>query len=152
LEEVKKGRVVDVQEVVKDEIWCVTVERRDTSKEATRYYVLEDTCEVIGSPAELGGTLPTRTDWSVYIQKHISNHGPGAAQMMGSIMSHVRWTNGEEYDCGISKLWLKKTWEEGEVGELKRSVARKYVLACTMANRCVLFISCFAGFWVTGIV
>ena len=41
----------------------------------------------------------------------------------------------EEYDRGISKLWLKRMGNEGLVGGVKKAIAERYVLACVVGNR-----------------
>lgn len=123
LAEVKRYRVVKAQEVVPGEIWEIVIQARDNSQRSNKFYVLEATCEIIGSAVAPDSQMPTRMDWSGYIQKKNC-----------SIIDLVRWTNHEEYDRGISKIWLKKTREK-EDGETLRMVARRYVLACTMENR-----------------
>ena len=132
LEEVRQETITDVQEVVKGEIWCITVKKRNGSRRSVKFFVLEATCEVIGSPAGLDQCLPSREDWSKYIENHMLERG---AEKTIGLVNHIRWTNHEEYDDGISKVWLKRVKEEGVIGQLKRTVARRYVLACTMANR-----------------
>lgn len=132
LAEIRGYKVVEVQEILPSEIWSVVVEARDGGQMSNKFYVLEATCEVIGNPVALDGRLPTRTDWSGYIRKHISEDDSAKAM---DIMNHIRWTNHEEYDRGISKIWLKGTQEEKELGKLKREVARRYIIACTMENR-----------------
>jgi hypothetical protein len=119
----RRYKVVEAQEVVAGEIWEIVVRTRDSSQGSNKFYALEATGEIIGSPVTLDSQMPTRMDWSGYIQKHGCN-----------VMDLVRWTNHEEYDRGISKIWLKKTREE-EDGETKRKVARRYILACTMEHR-----------------
>ncbi|KXN88187.1 hypothetical protein AN958_07646 [Leucoagaricus sp. SymC.cos] len=131
LGEVRRDKLVDVQEVVKKEIWCITTVTRDEGQKVAKFYVLDATCEVIGSPVGLDGRLPTRADWSSYIEKRIAQKGMEKAV---DIMEYVRWTNHEEYDYGMSKIWLKRVEQEGEVGRLKRDIAKRYILACTMEN------------------
>jgi hypothetical protein len=50
-------------------------------------------------------------------------------------MEHLKWTNHEEYERGISKLWLKRIQNEGELGAAKLDAAERYVLACVVSNR-----------------
>jgi len=132
LEEVRQETITDVREVVKGEIWCIMAEKRKESRRLVKFFVLEATCEVIGSPVGLYQSLPSREDWSEYIENHVLEHG---AEKTIGLVNHIRWTNHEEYDHGISKVWLKRVKDEGGIGKLKRTVARRYVLACTMANR-----------------
>ena len=122
--------VVDCNEVVQDEIWTVTICSQGMKED---YYVLEPTCEVIGRQDSTACNfnqaykLQPRTDWSLYISRRVSEDA--------GIFERLRWTNQEEYDKGISKHWLNRIREEGQVGEAKTAVARKYILACVVANR-----------------
>lgn len=148
------GVVVDAQEVVKDEIWTVIVQtacsqQDDASVFRTEtFYVLEQTCEVIGQP--LPSALPTasnavdgadapssiiqlRADWSDYIAHRASVHGSSPLPLL----SRLKWQNHEEYYKGLSRLWLKRIAGEGELGIAKRIVADRYVLSCVVGNRCV---------------
>lgn len=121
--------IVDCNEVVKDEIWVVTICSQGVRLE---YYVLEPTCEVIGcqdNNSIQAHRLQPRVDWSSYISQQTS----GDAGI--SLFERLRWPNREEYEKGISKHWLKKIREEGQVGEAKATIARKYILACVVANR-----------------
>ncbi|KAL5524430.1 hypothetical protein ACEPAF_9570 [Sanghuangporus sanghuang] len=146
--------VTDAQEVVKDEIWRVTVfvdsPRSAKDQRYSMFYVLESTCEVIGLPAAAGDPLSTtmnaldstvsissgrpflRTDWSDYIQHRISCAGDETAQF--PLLYYLKTTNAEEYKNGISTLWLKRTSKEEEVGQYKRKVAERYILACVVGN------------------
>jgi hypothetical protein len=122
--------VTDVQEVIKDEICVIAVRSSDGQMQS--FYVLEATCEVIGHPIPparitSGSVLPDtplRADWSAYI----------AAGSDMRLIDRLRWTNHEEYERGISKLWLKRVEKEGELGRAKRKVAERYVLACVVGN------------------
>jgi hypothetical protein len=120
--------IVDCNEVVKDEIWTVTVCCQGMREE---YYVLEPTCEVIGcqvSNSSQSYGLQPRGDWSSYISQRVSEDA-GV-----SLFERLRWTNQEDYEKGISKHWLNRIRKEGQVGEAKARVARKYILACIVAN------------------
>ncbi len=122
------GTVVDAQEVIKGEIWCITMQHR-TVKES--FYVLEATCEVVGHPpASQLDSLPIRADWSAYIEHRSSVHP--------TMMEHICWTNHEEYDRGISRHWLKRMRREGKMGAALEVIAGRYVLACVVGNRFVL--------------
>lgn len=136
-----KGIVTDAQELVDGEIWSVTI---SCEKRIQVFYVLEATCEVVGhppwSPTESlnllavarTNALSIRADWSAYINEHIS---PSATVKLLPLLEHLKWTNHEEYDRGISKLWLNKIQRDGELGTAKRVVAERYVLACIVGNR-----------------
>ncbi|KAL5482551.1 hypothetical protein ACEPAI_9145 [Sanghuangporus weigelae] len=146
--------VTDAQEVVKGEIWRITVlaisPRSAKDQRYSMFYVLESTCEVIGLPAAardppsitmnaLDSTVSSssgrpflRTDWSDYIQHRISCAGDETAQF--PLLYYMKTTNVEEYKNGISTLWLKRTSKEEEVGQYKRKVAERYILACVVGN------------------
>ena len=138
--------MIDAQELVEGEIWSITI-RSSSSTEVL--YVLEATCEVVGHPPlspdqrtlsqPLVGGIPIRADWSTYIESRASQ--PPAAGRIDSLMAHLKWTNHEEYDRGISRLWLKKIQSQGELGAAKLLIAERYVLACIAGNRCVIFSS-----------
>jgi len=139
-----RGVLVDCQEIVEGEIWRIEI---DFSSHKETFYVLEQTCEVIGHPSlpshptdtpdssPCSGNEPQlRSDWAAYIGDRVlppSMHDSPPR----SLLSHLRWSNYEEYERGISKLWLKKTNQEGEIGKEKREVAERYVLACIFGNR-----------------
>ncbi|KAI0081570.1 hypothetical protein K474DRAFT_1768489 [Panus rudis PR-1116 ss-1] len=129
--------VIDTQEIVPGEICRITVQDHNSSSLQRSFYVLEPTGEVVGhaplpsrptcsssSPA----ILPLRADWSAYIQDRVS----GAER--SSLLESLKWANYEEYDRGISRLWLRRIAGEGRLGAAKRTVAERYVLACLVAN------------------
>ncbi|KAG6841712.1 hypothetical protein C0991_007984 [Blastosporella zonata] len=128
-------RIVDVQEVVEGEIW--SIESHSLRGKET-LFVLERTCEVVGHPeprsdgkaASQNATL-LRADWSAYIQQHLKT---SRDDRLTSLWERLKWTNHEEYDRGISKLWLSRTHAEGQVGASKRLVAERYVFACVVSN------------------
>jgi len=132
--------VVGVREVVPDEIWEVTtmtVAQGPIAAENETFYVLEPTCEVIGHPPTLPvplpetipSSLPIRADWSEYVIDRIISSAEAPGKRL------LQWANYEEYQNGISRHWLTRTQGEGGVGELKRRVAEKYVLASVVENR-----------------
>ncbi|KAI0826725.1 hypothetical protein BC628DRAFT_1319527 [Trametes gibbosa] len=133
-----QGTVIDVREAVKGEIWSVTVEYAQPRRQET-LYVLEATCEVVGrlsktaSHAAEGDTVPirfpVRADWSAYISRWSAS-----SSSERSLLSQLRWACHEEYDHGISTLWLRRTEREGELGAAKRQVAKRYILACVVGN------------------
>ena len=138
--------VTGVREVVPDEIWEVTTMTmaqgsREEKKET--FYVLEPTCEVIGRPANkpvslletalnVQHSLPIRVDWSEYVTDRIISPAEAPGKRL---LDQVQWAHYEEYQNGISRHWLTRTQGEGEVGELKRRVAEKYILASVVENR-----------------
>ncbi|OJA09603.1 hypothetical protein AZE42_10264 [Rhizopogon vesiculosus] len=126
-----KHTVEDAQEVVKSEIWAITI-RNGISLSV--FYVLESTCEVIGrarNVPQLEVYSPgLRSDWSEYISSRT-----GASMEPCSLMlEHLRWANYEEYDRGVSRHWLRRISGEGNVGLSKKVVAERYVMACVVAN------------------
>ncbi|KAK0464636.1 uncharacterized protein EV420DRAFT_1517338 [Desarmillaria tabescens] len=131
------GTVVDAQEVIKGEIWCITMQHRNARES---FYVLEPTCEVVGHPpaAEKNqlDSLPIRADWSAYIEHRIlppSVHETSPP----TLMEHVCWTSHEEYERGISRHWLKRMRREGKIGAVLEVIAGRYILACVVGNRLV---------------
>jgi hypothetical protein len=138
--------VIDAQELVEGEVWSITT-RSSSSMDSEVLYVLETTCEVIGHapPPALSadqsglsqlpaGRIPLRADWSAYIEARISQPS-GTPGRTPSLMEHLKWTNHEEYERGMSKLWLKRIQNKGELGPAKLVVAERYVLACVVGNR-----------------
>ena len=137
--------VVNVQEVIQDEVWSITLMSKSTkgTKETrpVTVYVLERTCEVIGyAPLSKHGmdddnatSIPLRADWSDYISAYVE--APTSDRQL--LSSRMKWANREDYDSGIAKLWLSRIGTEGQVGKAKRLVAERYVLACVVGNRCV---------------
>ncbi|KAG2070344.1 hypothetical protein BDR04DRAFT_1018999 [Suillus decipiens] len=126
-----KHTVEDAREVVKGEIWAITIRDGNSLSE---FYVLESTCEVIGralnAPQLEVYFSGLRADWSRYISSHTSvSAGP-----RNLISENLRWANYEEYDRGISRHWLCRISGEGDVGLSKKVVAERYVLACVLAN------------------
>ena len=141
-EHIDDGEIItDVKEVIEGEIWSVTTCSSTQSKD---FYVLEATCEIIGQPPLVAGDLGTpterkalRADWSAYVAERLhSKHA-----RLPPLLDFLAWTNHEEYERGISKHWLKKTKDEGEVGMAKRIVAERYIMACVVGNRHVQLLS-----------
>ena len=58
LKEARQETITNVQEVVKGNIWYITVEKRNTSRKLDKLYILEITCEVIGSSVSLDKIFP----------------------------------------------------------------------------------------------
>ena len=143
-----KDLVVDAREVVKNEIWAITVQKLPSAQLQT-HHVLEHTCEVIGlsSPStHTSGTAghdsflttsslrPVRVDWWEYIQNRQISASACDSQP-APLMAHVKWQNHEEYSYGMSKLWLKRIDAEGDRGAAKRAVAERYIVASVVGNR-----------------
>ncbi len=86
--------IVDCSEVVKDEIWAVTIYSQGVREE---YYVLEPTCEVIGCQDNSiqAHRLQPRVDWTSYI----SQRNSGEAGI--SLFERLRWPNREEYETCV---------------------------------------------------
>ena len=131
------GIVLDVQEIVKGQIWRVTFH----SLSGTRFFhVIEATCEVVGEATRGSQTMGTespfinlRADWSSYIAGFLEN--TSVLSRPSNLLDHLQWTNHEEYTQGISQLWLTKVKNEGNVGIAKLTYAQRYVLACVVGNR-----------------
>ena len=144
-----KAVVVDVQPVVAHEIWSITVEHGSGSvRSRDTIYVLEATCEPVGHPevapqpgepahkSDPASALPIRADWSAYIHRCLGM--PRGSSQTTTILNQLKWANREEYERGISRLWLKRIEKEGDLGTAKGVVAERYVLACVVANRWAL--------------
>ena len=135
------GIIVDVQEVIPKEIWSVTIEypaNPDRPRRRETVHVLKATCEVIGRPvvgSDHGAhSYPLRMDWSTYIADRIATK----SSTEGQLLSHLKWACQEDYDRGISTLWLRKIAAEGQAGSAKQTVAERYVMASIVGNRWVL--------------
>ncbi|KAJ7857676.1 hypothetical protein B0H14DRAFT_2352127, partial [Mycena olivaceomarginata] len=120
-----EGQIVDAQEMVKDEVWMITV-RHAATFTSELFYVLEPTCEPLaGMPISTSVTAvstgtPVRVDWSAYIAHRASAPQAPAPKRL---LDYLSWTNHEEYEFGISRLWLKRVEGEGATGKMKRTVA-----------------------------
>ena len=138
--------VTGAREIVPNEIWevtAMTVAQGSVAERKETFYVLEPTCEVIGRPPNAHASLPEtthnahhsfpiRVDWSEYVADSIIS----LAETSGKrLLDQVQWAHYEEYQNGISRHWLTRTQGEGEVGEMKRQVAEKYILASVVENR-----------------
>ncbi|KIK69602.1 hypothetical protein GYMLUDRAFT_236107 [Collybiopsis luxurians FD-317 M1] len=138
------GIIVDAREIIKGEIWCIdVVQSLDSPSIAVdSFYVLEATCEVIGSAplplkAQNRGQNQLRADWSTYIGQKLSAEPPSSQpnhldSARTSLLDQLSWT--EEYAKGISKAWLKRIEIQQAVGIAKRTVAERYILASVVAN------------------
>ncbi|KAI6123432.1 hypothetical protein EDD16DRAFT_650440 [Pisolithus croceorrhizus] len=129
------NRVVDAKEVLKGEVWQIRTQKGNFTE---NFYVLEATCEVIGHPPTPGSSNLTeghslRVDWYTYID-HRSSCSPSVGATKSCLLDHVHWSDREEYNWGISKVWLHRTLREGDMGKDKRCVAERYILASVVAN------------------
>ena len=146
-EMLKRSIVVDAQEVVRAEIWRIVVDsyklggNRIPIRES--FYVLYDTCEVIGHPppsrlgrstASLASALQVdmRSDRSLQASLRLQS-GDNAA----GLLSLIKWNNPEEYLTGMSRLWLARIRGDGSMGDYKKKVGIRYVLASVVENRSV---------------
>lgn len=126
------------QQVVPGEVWSVSFLPFDSkgrhSTDVVTVYVLESTCEVIGhappavprasDPEDKSQSvtpLPLRADWSSYVQP--AAHASGSK--IPSLLSQLKWAHQEEYERGISRVWLARIIKEGEVGAEKQRVAER---------------------------
>ncbi|OSX60033.1 hypothetical protein POSPLADRAFT_1048467 [Postia placenta MAD-698-R-SB12] len=129
--------VADVQEVVKGEIWSVSVVSPHSKPQGIissvkeTFYVLESTCEVVGR--QEAQEIPVRADWSEYVSRCLQS-ASSATIVHEPLSRRLKWANHEEYEKGISRLWLKRIASEGPIGTAKRTVAERYVMACVVAN------------------
>ncbi|KAH6912565.1 hypothetical protein BKA70DRAFT_1264196 [Coprinopsis sp. MPI-PUGE-AT-0042] len=129
-----------VEQIVPGEIWKVGMCSDSWGREA--YYVLESTCEVVGIEAGSkdgnsdndAPAHPLRADWTAYISKKKSDLADGEISVQKSLFQSLRWPNHEEYTHGISKVWISRVENEGEIGKYKLVVAKRYVLACVVGN------------------
>ncbi|KAH7922035.1 hypothetical protein BV22DRAFT_1071174 [Leucogyrophana mollusca] len=137
--------VEDVREIVAGEVWSVTVRKPTKNAADIREicYILDSTCEVIGHPPVAPGApgsvkAPTgyvRADWSNYIADALPTPHSSATESNASSLRHrLKWANYEEFDRGISKLWLQRTLVEGQVGIAKREIAERYIMASVIGN------------------
>ncbi|PVG02724.1 hypothetical protein CPB86DRAFT_696489 [Serendipita vermifera] len=120
--------VTKLEKLPGNEIWRVYL-----SKESglTYYvYVLASTGEPLGrkqrTPAD---DFSVRPDWLNFVDS-LAN----AETAPKRIKDSLKWTNGEEFENGISKAWLRRIEGEGESGIIKRQIAEKYVMASVVAN------------------
>jgi len=117
-----------------DEVWLITV-RTDKSDDCEeRFLVLGDTCEVVCClPSKCSSLLSDiinciRVDWAGYL-------AGDARQATPRLLDRLSWTNHEEYDRGISKIWLKRLQGEVDQGFARRRIAERYITASVVANR-----------------
>ncbi|KAJ6584873.1 hypothetical protein B0H19DRAFT_1015632 [Mycena capillaripes] len=138
-----QGQIVDAQELVQNEVWTITVQHSAGSTES--FYVLEPTCEPLTAMPNSPSTgVPVRADWSTYILHRAMPTVQDSP--VPRLLDYLSWTNHEEYQLGISRLWLKRIGTEGATGSMKRIVAERYIFACVVANRHVFssFFDCLS--------
>ncbi|OBZ68978.1 hypothetical protein A0H81_11080 [Grifola frondosa] len=140
------GTITDAQEAVKNEVWRITVvypsmlsSERGIEREV--FYVLESTCEVVGrSLSRLHGQGLDDIQHgvvSVRVTGLLTSLDTCFSSSDASpipLLAHLKWANREEYENGISRLWLKRVAVESTLGVAKRAIAERYVLACVVGN------------------
>lgn len=137
------GRIVDAQEVVPGEIWKILVCSLDR---VNTVYILAGTGEPLGrteyhhDQRQSPSGLQLRADWSALIASYLEQDSLSEAP---KLLERIAWKNHEEYEHGVSRLWLRRVDKEGEVGAYKKVVARRYALACVVGNRFGLSSPCF---------
>ncbi|KAJ7069896.1 hypothetical protein C8F01DRAFT_1016100 [Mycena amicta] len=125
----REGQIIDAQQLVPNQVWKITISH--SRKETESFFVLEQTCEPLAAPTgSQNSGFSVRVDWSAYITECTqSNHSS-----IQPLITRLNWTNHEEYDRGISRLWLKRMDEAGKMGFVKRLTAERYILACVVGN------------------
>jgi hypothetical protein len=114
--------VADARLAGHGELWRVDLRAPDSAMRSV--HVLAATCEVVGT-AVAGGAGPTqvtdtlRADWVQFLDD--GENTP--------LRERVAWTNHEEYEHGVSRLWLRRVRTEGTAGGEKLAIAERYVLA-----------------------
>lgn len=120
-------QIVTVKRLLGDELWEITL--CNSGESVYVLFVLAMTGEAIGSQHGLQpSTYQLRQDWGSYI----TSLGRDTTK---TLSKYLRCANEEDFDRGISKLWLKRMANEGRLGSMKRSVAERYVMASVIANR-----------------
>lgn len=128
-------KVVDARPIIDGEVWLIRTKSLMGSIQT--FYVLEDTCEVIGhtpdSTPELKKELPLRADWTAYIEMRLTTSECGSGRWLIDLL---QCENSEDFDRGVSKAWLKhlKTHEDDGDARLKYAIAQKYVLSSVVSN------------------
>ena len=130
-----ESKIVDARPIIDGEVWLI--QTKSLTGSVHTFYVLEDTCEVIGHPPnatpELKNALPLRADWSAYIEMRLSTSECESGRWLVDLL---QCENTEDFDRGVSKAWLRhlKTYEDGSDARLKYAVAQKYVLSSVVSN------------------
>ncbi|KAF9013435.1 hypothetical protein BDQ17DRAFT_1343420 [Cyathus striatus] len=137
--------VSDVCAIIPGEIWKISFQSGE------RFYILEHTCEVISHiqhpdstviEDELARDLENiRSDWAAYISGKLGENGINTST---TLVDHLKYSNHEEYDKGISRHWLRRIQPEGDIGTYKQVVAKRYIFACLMSNS-------ISGSWMTAV-
>lgn len=125
--------IVSLERLARDEIWKVSIFTPD--QRTYSLFVLSATGEAVGCQDQGYGSRLIRSDW----MHHLGSDG-GSAKLLDTL----RCANEEEFVKGISKSWIRKVEKEGVVGDRKRRVAERYVIASVVANRYAhfLFVYC----------
>ncbi|KAG8838535.1 hypothetical protein FRB91_007579, partial [Serendipita sp. 411] len=96
--------------------------KEDGSKRV--YFALEATGEAIGrqtsSSSSTDDAVDTqvRADWSRFLQGHVDGE-------MQNLWNTLHCANVEDYEKGVSKVWLRRVPNEGFLGEWKQRVATR---------------------------
>ncbi|KAH7097695.1 hypothetical protein BKA62DRAFT_623559 [Auriculariales sp. MPI-PUGE-AT-0066] len=133
------AKVVDVHEVISAQVWSITERRGMTD---TVLHVLYETCEVIGCAGASDQPLVSsgipqiplmRGDWASFVTEVSHSTTPSAKT---SLFDRVVWHNGEEYESGISKLFLRRASSFNTSTEWvdKIAIAKRYILSCVAPN------------------
>jgi hypothetical protein len=116
-----------------NEIWRVSLSKESGSTYSV--YVLASTGEPLGrKQGATTGDFSVRPDWLNFVDS-LANEGRESRR----ISDFLKWTNGEEFENGISKAWLHRIEGDAEVGVFKRQIAEKYIMASVVANRYAFF-------------
>lgn len=136
-----KWRVVDCQPLADEQIWKLVTSFQQRSR---AYFVLATTGEVIGRHSASSASmevseeeLPLRSDWSSYIRSQLEVDGC-LRPLPCSLSTSVLCQNSEEFEGGISKEWLRRMKTDRD-GQIKVSIARRYIMANVVPNRLVPF-------------
>ncbi|KAI0042156.1 hypothetical protein FA95DRAFT_1564602 [Auriscalpium vulgare] len=135
--------VIDVQEVVKEEIWAITTLPGSSSSNlplpgSHTVYVLDVTCEPIGyslpdctvDQASIpASNIPLRADWANYVSPQVDF--PSKQRTM---LDRMKWADHAEYLHGVSRHWLTRMSNKGEAGAVLVGIAKRYVMASVVGN------------------
>ncbi|CAG8646539.1 6437_t:CDS:2, partial [Acaulospora colombiana] len=119
---------IKLEKLPGNEIWRVFVSKQSASIYSV--HVLASTGEPLGrKQSAAAADFSVRPDWLNFVDSLTNAERPPKR-----IKDFLKWTNGEEFENGISKAWLRRIEGEGELGIIKRQIAEKYVMASVVAN------------------
>lgn len=122
--QLSQSSIVSVDPRVPHILWAIGVSCQGSTRE---YFVLETTGEIVSANTQDIG--PVRSDWATFIAQN-----QGLEKV--SIVDKVKWTNHEEYDRGISRLWLRRLGnKDDEMAIAVKALAIRYILSSVSANR-----------------